>query len=81
MVVVAPRLAGIRQIEQHDVEMRLQVAEGLGKGCQGGQRAIDQQDGPCGRPAAMQLRVDPVSSLNIQHSDFRFHLACLPNGN
>src|SRR5690606_24933899 len=76
--VVAPRMTGVGQVEQYDIEVGLQVENCLGEGRQGGQRTVDQNDGARWCLRSMQLRVDPVNSLNIQYSDFRFHLACLP---
>ncbi|MNI75162.1 hypothetical protein D3C73_1312910 [compost metagenome] len=74
LAVMCLGLAGVGLVVQHDVELWVQVTYGLGERRRGGQRAIDQDDCLFGRIRAIELRVNPILTLDIKYSDFWPHV-------
>lgn len=72
--VVGLGLARVGLVIQHDVELRMKVLDGLCKRRGSGQRAVDQNDGLLCGVCAIELRVNPILTLYIQHSDFWPHV-------
>ncbi|MNP35851.1 hypothetical protein D3C76_1292020 [compost metagenome] len=74
VAVVCLGLAGIGLIVEHHVELRVQAAHRLGKRGRRGQRAIDQDDCLLSGVCAIELRVNPILTLYIKHSNFWPHV-------
>ncbi|MCY1400068.1 hypothetical protein D9M71_151410 [compost metagenome] len=71
--VVRLGAAGVGLVEQHHVEVGLQVLHRLREGGSSGQRAIDQNDGLASFPVGVELRVDVVL-VNRDDGGFRPHV-------
>ncbi len=74
LAIVWLGFARIWLVEQYHVELRVQVTYRLGERGRGGQRAIDQDDRILGRISAIELRVNPILTLDIKYSDFWPHV-------
>src|SRR5690606_38827829 len=74
VVVMRLGLAGIGLVEEHHVEVRLQVLHCLRE--RGGRRqgAVDQNDGFPGLGVAVELRVNLVLAVNLDDGGFRPHV-------
>jgi len=72
--VVGLRLARVGLVVADHVELRMQVFHGLCKRRSRGHRAVDQDDGLLCGVCAIELRVNPILTLYIQHSDFWPHV-------
>lgn len=74
VAIVSLGLARVGLVVQHDIELRVEVFGGLCKRRSGGHRAVDQDDGLLCGVCAIELRVNPILTLYIQHSDFWPHV-------
>lgn len=77
MTVMDFGATGVGLVVQNHIELRVQAFHGLGEGGRGGQRAVDQDDGLFSSIRAVELRVNPILTLYIQHSDFWPHVVRL----
>ena len=77
IAVVLLGLTRVGLVEQHHIEVRLQVAHRLGKGGSGGQRAIDQNHRALRRRAAVIVGVDAQAAQGFHNVVFCFHIPCL----
>ncbi|MNC38702.1 hypothetical protein D3C75_873220 [compost metagenome] len=74
LAIVRLGFARVWLVEQYYVELRVQVTYRLGERGRGGQRSVDQDDRLLGRIRAMELRVNPILTLDIKYSDFWPHV-------
>lgn len=72
--VVGFRAASVGLVVADHVELRMEVFHGLCKRRSRGHRAVDQNDGLLCGVCAIELRVHPILTLYIQHSDFWPHV-------
>lgn len=73
MPVMGFGLACVGLIVKDDVEVRVQVFYGLGERGRGGHRPVDQNDGVLRGIRAVELSVNSILPLNVEHSDFGLH--------
>lgn len=74
MQVVGLGLARVGLVVAHHIELWVKVFHGLCKRRSRGHRAVDQNNGLLCGVCAIELRVNPILTLYIQHSDFWPHV-------